>query len=186
MSKGSRSSYQASSITAKRARSTPQALRRRRAAGEVIPLEERAFTRLGRTATQVLAGQDDLSTWDDEELRRGRRRDKHGKFQGRDPDVIPKAMHDELVRRMTAQAQALMRDNLVAAVEVLVDIATDPAFEGKDRLKAVEMIMARVMGKPKETIEVTSDKPWQVALLGGIVHSEVDPDDIVEADAEDE
>jgi hypothetical protein len=42
--------------------------------------------------------------------------------------------------------------------------------EDKDRLKAISMIMDRVMGKTPEKIEATVETPpWQVAIQGAIV-----------------
>lgn len=164
------------SIQKRRGRSTPAALRKRRAAGENVD-DTRAFVRVGQTATDVLTGVDDLSDWDDEELRRGRRRCRikgsrwFGKFQGSDPIVVPKALHDELVKRTLDKANKLFQENLLAAVEVLVDLCTDTSVEPRDRLKAVQMITERVMGKPKDTVEFTGDKKWELALTGGIVHS---------------
>jgi hypothetical protein len=156
-------------IHRRRKKASPAALRKKAAAGETTG-DERALVRVGKAATKVLTGEDDLSNWDNEELRRGQRRDRNGRFQGRAPLVVPKALHDELVRRVTSEAQALMNENLVAAVQVLVTLVTDEGIEAKDRLKAVEMIMNRVMGKEASRLELDpGDKPWQVALLHAIV-----------------
>lgn len=160
-------------------RDSPLSLRRRVEEGEQLPETTRAKIRVGVGTTQVLTGQDDLSTWDEEELRRGRRRGRNGKFQGKDPVVVPKAVHDELVRRTLSEAQTLMRDNLVRAIEVLVEIVDSPQYEAKDRLKAIDMIVERVMGKPKEVIEISGTQKWELALRGGIVPT-------MDGDADDE
>jgi hypothetical protein len=149
---------------------SPSALKRRRLAGEHV--NERAHIRVGKTSTKVLTGEDDLSEWDDEELRQGRRRAASGTWRGRKPTVVPKALHDELVRRTLDQAAILLRDNLGAAVEVLVELVTDEGIEAKDRLRAVQMIMDRVMGKAPDKVELTAEmKPWEIALRGGIVNT---------------
>jgi hypothetical protein len=162
---------------------TPGAIRRRIAAGEDMT-GVRAFQRLGVSATAILTGEEDVADWTDEELRRGRKMDKNGAFRGRDPVMIPKAVTDELTRRLLSQAQAIMRDNLVAAVEILTEIATDPSVEARDKLKAISMIVDRVMGKEPTKVELTTDKPWQVALTGGIVS--IDGGDLEELEDEDE
>lgn len=156
------------SIAAKRATTTVGAIKRKAAKGQATG-KERASIRVGTGTTRLLTGQEDLSTWDDEELRRGQRRDRNGRFQGRQPRVVPKAVHDELVRRTLDQANKLFTENLVAAVEALCQIALDPGVEPKDRLRAVQMITDRSMGKSPEKVEVSADQPWLVALQGAIV-----------------
>lgn len=169
-------------VTGKRKSVTPSALRKRIAAGETIDPKTKAFTRLSPSTTQVLIGTDDIADWDDEELRRGRRRDRAGGFAGVDPQVVPKAITDELTRRLLSQAEEVMRDSLVDAVKVLVEIVQGEGFEAKDRLTATKMIMDRVMGKEPMRLELSSDKPWQVALKGGIVSTDTAED---EEDADD-
>lgn len=134
---------------------------------------------------------DDLSDWDDEELREGRRKDKHGGWIGRAPTIVPKALHDELVRRTLLNANELMRDNLEDAVRELVHIATSEACEAKDRLRAISMILDRVMGKAADKVEISGTVPWLMALQGGIVSlqdnvAEEDDEDIEDADWVDE
>jgi hypothetical protein len=162
-------------------------LRAKRERGEFRG-DEQAYVRLGRTQTRVLVGEDDLSDWTDEELRRGcraiRRNGRYtGRFTNKKPDVVPKKMHDELVRRTMSKANALLNENLLKAVECLVEIITDPQSENKDRIKAAQLVMDRVMGKAPERIEVRSDAPWLLALQGGIVSVDNEADVI---DVEDE
>jgi hypothetical protein len=140
-------------IRAKRAKMTIGAIRSRHQAG-MDTSNERAIVRVGQMSTQILIGAEDLSVWDDEELIRGQRRDKNGGWQGRAPRVVPKALHDELVRRTLAKAQEVMRENLVEAVQMLVEIVKGEDVEPKDRLKAIDMIMSRVMGKEPVKVDV--------------------------------
>jgi hypothetical protein len=132
--------------------------------------EHRALVRCGKGTTDVLIGKDDLSEWDDEELRRGRKRDKNGGWQGRDPVIVPKAVHDELVKRTLSKANKLLTENLEAAVELLTDIMRDPDVDPKDRIKAIDMVMNRAMGREPQRLEIDpGDKPWQLALAHSIV-----------------
>jgi hypothetical protein len=147
---------------------------------------ERALIRMGKASTDVMLGLDDLSEWDEEELRRGRKRAvRKGKanFYGPDPVAVPKQCMDELARRITQQAQELMRDSLVEAVRVLTEMAKDPSFEAKDRVKAIEMIMNRTMGKDPVKLEAHVELPWMAALKGGIVSVPVTEDDEGDEDA---
>lgn len=157
------------------------ALQRRAELGEDVS-DERAYIRLGKTNTQILVGNEDLREWDEEELLRGQRKAVDGTFVGRPPKVVPKAIHDELVRRTMTQAAEELRSNLVKAVESLTGIAADAEANDSDRLKAIDMIMTRVMGKPPERVEVTADMPWLAAITGGIVSVDEDViEDIVDA-----
>lgn len=160
---------QAASIRGKRASSRLRAIQGRAEEGKTHG-EERALVRLGTSSTRVLTGQEDLSEWEDEELRRGQRKDRNGRFTGRAPVVVPKALHDELVRRTLSKANETMLTNLGVAVEALVEVIKGKDVEEKDRLRAIGMIMDRVMGKPQERVEITGDTPkWQVAIQAGIV-----------------
>jgi hypothetical protein len=175
-------------IRAKRRSSTVAALRKKAAAGETTG-KERGLIRLGPANTRILTGMDDLSDWDDEELREGRRKDKNGAWVGRAPTIVPKALHDELVRRTLLNANEMMRENLEDAVRELVHIATSEACEAKDRLRAISMILDRVMGKAADKVEISGTVPWLLALQGGIVTvgdavDEESEDDIDEADWE--
>jgi len=131
--------------------------------------KERALVRVGAVNTRILLGDEDLSLWDKDELQRGQKKNKNGNFQGRPPVVIPKAIHDELVRRTLSEAQELMRSNLVAAVKVLTQLATSDGVDAKDRIKAIDIIMNRVMGKEVTPILVGGEAKWEVALRAGIV-----------------
>lgn len=130
---------------------------------------DRALVRVGHGTTKVLIGMDDLSEWDEEELRRGRRRDHLGNFSGRDPVVVPKAVHNELVKRSLADAHRLLQENLVPAVTALGLIATDASVDAKDKLTAIKLIMDRVMGTSPQKVEIGGDAKWQIALQGGIM-----------------
>jgi hypothetical protein len=126
--------------------------------------DERAVIRLGKSGTRVLVGLDDLSDWDDEELREGRRRSKNGTFIGKKPIVVPKALHDELVRRVMSRAQEQMRDSLMNAVNLLDQVVTDKDADNKDRLAAAKMIIDRVMGKDPVMVNVAVKAKWETAM----------------------
>lgn len=176
------------SINAKRARVSPGMLRKRIAAGETLPENTRASIRVGTMTTRILTGQEDLSVWSDEELVRGQRKSKNGRWQGKKPVVVPKALHDELVRRTLSRANELLRENLVAAVEVLMTLINGKDVDDKVRVKAVEMIMDRVMGKEPQKVEMSGEAKWQVAINAGIISipGAGDEQDFMDADSTEE
>lgn len=144
----------------------------------------RVVATVSRTSADVLEGLDDLSCWDDEEIRRGQRRSKRGNFVGRPPKLVPQRLHEERHRRTLTKAHQLFTENTVTAVEVLVDIATDLSAPHADRIKAASLILDRVLGKSPQAIEVAmQEPPYLKALAASIVSSDTDPDDdIIEAE----
>ena len=144
-------------IRAKRAKVSTTAIRKRHEAGEDVS-NDRALVRMGSANTRILTGQEDLTQWDEEELTRGQRKDKNGKFQGRPPTIVPLALHREITRRQMERAVVLMRDSVVEAVECLIGIVRGADSEDKDRIKAASMLLDRVMGTAPVKVEVEAVK----------------------------
>lgn len=128
------------------------------------------------TTADVLDGFDDLSEWDDEELRRGQRRDRNGRFHGRPPKVVPAALHQEQTRRVLGRAGQMFVENTENAVAVLIDIANDLAAPYEARLKAASIIIERVMGKNPTPVDVTVSEPKFLNALRCAIVSLDDPD----------
>lgn len=159
---------------------------RRKAKNHGGRTRERPRIRLsGSTAQALETG--NFSDWDDEELARGQKRSRDGSFRGRPPKVIPKSCHDELVRRTLENAQNILVDNIQAACTELTKIVKDPEANNSDKLKAIDMIMNRVMGKAPEKVEVTAEmKPWEQALQGGILRDVKPEEDVIDVTPDDE
>lgn len=109
---------------------------------------------VGETNLAILSGEEDISLWDEEELIRGQRRSRNGKFQGRPPKIVPKVVHDELVKRKMTKAYELLSESVLDAVQVLVDVARDKEADPNVRIKAATEILNRTVGKPKEHLLV--------------------------------
>lgn len=173
-------------IHAKRNQVSAKRLRQRAAAGEDID-GSRAIVRIGQMNTRILTGQEDLSTWEDEELKRGQRRDKNGRFQGKPPLVVPKALHDELIRRTMSRSHMILVEAVEDAATAVVEIMNGFYTEGeddpkaKDRLKAAEMIMNRVLGKEPIKVEIAAFKAkYEEAFEAMIVP---DDDTVIDVDS---
>ena len=121
------------------------------------------------TTAMILRGELDVSAWSDEELRRGQRRDKNGKWGGRPPKVIPKAIHDELVKRSYDEASKILQDCLVDAVTLFGTIVRDKKADPAIRLKAATIIVERVMGTKPIRVDITTQAKWQAAITHSIV-----------------
>lgn len=131
--------------------------------------KERAVVRVGIMGTRILTGQEDLTLWSNEELIRGKRRDKNGGWMGREPVVVPKAIHDELVKRTLDEAHTEMVNSLVDAVKLLGTVVNDTKADNKDRLTAAKMIIDRTMGREPLRVDVQVRAAWEDALEGAVV-----------------
>ncbi|HVX19210.1 MAG TPA: hypothetical protein VHA73_14360 [Acidimicrobiales bacterium] len=138
---------------------------------------------VGKTNLAILNGTEDLSVWSEEELLRGQRRDRNGRWAGRPPKVVPLRVHEELTRRRLDKAYELLRDNLVAAVEVLGEVVQDKKAAPKDRLRAAELIMERVMGKAPMKVEVGVKTKFDLALEAMIVWEDGYNPDAIDAES---
>ncbi len=58
-------------------------------------------------------------------MHRGQRQSKRGNFTGPPPTLVAQAVHTERHRRTLSKAHELITENVVTAVEILIDIATD-------------------------------------------------------------
>jgi hypothetical protein len=136
-----------------------------------------ARANLTPTASAVLAGDEDLSQWSDEELLRGRKRNKRGTMSGRAPKVVPTAILHELTRRRFTKAEEVVRESLVAAVELWKQIVEDDTVPLAYRLKASELIVDRAWGKPKERIsaEIDLKEPNWMRVLRQVVKVDGQP-----------
>jgi len=129
----------------------PQAKKNRKKDGSAI-------VELSPTVAGIVYDGDPLDGWDDEELFRGRRRSKNGKFTGRSPKVVPLQLHHELTRRRMQRGYALMAKSIVDGANMLTSIINDPDVSPRVKLHAIEILFDRVLGKPREfvSLDVTS------------------------------
>jgi hypothetical protein len=112
------------------------------------------YVRVGAKAAQLIAGEIDLSDFDDEEILRGQARTKAGDFRGGEPTIVPRAIYQEFARRQMEAGFTDMIGHLQEIVRVVLDIATDPDNEPSVKLRAAEMIMDRIYGKPKAEMQL--------------------------------
>lgn len=128
------------------------------------------WIRVGRQYLEITSGKEDLSKWTDTDLINGRRGGKNGKV----PKVLPRAIYDELVRRVVGRAQHQFAAELQYAVQKHIAIikAIEPTEPTSVQLRAIEMLYERILGKPVEHHALYSGgemPPWQMAIAQGIV-----------------
>ena len=147
----------------------------------------RGIIRVSAATADAIDVPESIKEWDMEELRRGRRRDRNGKFTGRDPVVVPTNCYREILRRQIREAEVTMAQNLNKGAEALVKIATSPMTENRDKIAAIKLLIERVMGKMPEKLELGGETPLFIGILnGGIVPGpELDPlaDDIIDVES---
>ncbi len=106
-----------------------------------------------------------MADLDEEELARGYPRAADGSFRN-PPVVIPKRVHDRLVRELFARADLKLRENLVDSVNVMTKIMKDPDVDPKTRLGASQWVYERLRGKVPD-VQITGDvKKWEEVFEG--------------------
>lgn len=135
-------------------------------ASKTLPPDRKGETlRIGRRNAALLRGDDDVREWDDEELLRGQSRDRNGHFRGRKPRIVPRHVHEELVRRRLAEAQHQLAYNLPRAIEIYVELMDGEDVDDAVRLRAADKVIERVMGKVPEKIAMTVQQaPWEALM----------------------
>ena len=136
----------------------------------------------GRMA-DLLNGHLSVDDLDDEELMSGQLRDSSGKLNGRNK-LIPKAMHQELVRRILQRGQEKIRSDYFKALEVVADIMDDDQNDPAIRLRAANMIIERIAGKTPEKVELSVEVKKYEEVAVNILREL--PEDIEEAELVDD
>jgi hypothetical protein len=116
---------------------------------------------------------EDLSTWTDEELRRGAR------LGVERPHLIPRDIYLEFVARVQSSVRQRMARELKMAVKVHVKIIKswddDPdSVPAAVVLKAIDMLYDRVLGKTPDTVAVYGGgpAPWEKLVGTAIIPSQ--------------
>lgn len=112
----------------------------------------------------LLSGNIKVEDLDDEELARGMCRDASGGFSGVPPRMVPKDLHDRMVRELFQRADQNLRNGLIDVSLTMVEMATSPAIEPADRIKAATWVWERLRGKVADVVVHTQDKPWEMVL----------------------
>lgn len=137
---------------------------------------------VGESVAAVMRGEIDVSQWDAEELRRGRKRASDGTFRGRPTRMIPREVYDELRRRTAHEFYEMVRQELIPAMEVVVAMARGDEPADATRLKACEQIIERFVGKAPERVTVTATRQPYEDLFDGLSR-DLHPDEPIEVGA---
>lgn len=108
-----------------------------------------------------------LDDWDDEELSRGYRRNRDGRF-GKPPKYVPREIQQEAFRRLVSRGERRMKEAYMKVVEDLIELSHTAVSE-KVRLDAQRELLNRVVGKTPDRLMVTHDEPWVDVLADSFV-----------------
>lgn len=155
----------------------------------------------GRQAELLTASRNgtlDVSDWDLEELLRGYRRSKNGRFSGRPPSIVPREVHQELAKRV--------RNDVAHALRGIAHKHIEPVFKAilaaqasgippeqvpamRLQLQAAQDLMDRFVVGRQEKIEVSGTMKHEAIIQDVTIDRTFDEDDdadIVDAEIIDE
>lgn len=126
---------------------------------------EAGYVRVNPRMRKLLEGEISVTDLTTEELVSGRLLNSRGNFAGTDTQMVPRKMYAQMMNELFARANDKMKDSLVEAAELMTAVVKNADAEYKDRMKAAQWLIERVMGKMPETVNVQQDKPWQTLLM---------------------
>jgi hypothetical protein len=131
---------------------------------------------------QLIDGEIDIETLDDEELARCQLKDKNGRFTGKPPTFLPRSLVLRMQREFFKRGDDLFAKSYVEAVKTMTRTMTDPMVDPAVQIKAAQYVIERVRGKTPDHVVVTGDDaPWQ-RILSRIIVGPDEISDIVDAE----
>ena len=120
--------------------------------------------------------------WDEEELARGRPRNRDGTFSGPQPKWVTAEMHEQAIERFTMIVRSGMRAATVDAIDVVKQILTNedtdnrgkPVVAASTKLQAATFLIEHIVGKPTQRVESDVSVKLQ-GILGAVM---VNPDEM--------
>lgn len=120
------------------------------------------YLRVAGRYAQLLRGELKVEDLDDEELARGRLRDKNGGWSGRPPRAVPQEMVQAMRREWLGRAEEKLRAALHEhGIGTLVELASNTQVDSAVRLRAAQLILERTMGKVPDKVTVAAEDPVQ-------------------------
>lgn len=127
---------------------------------------QRVELQVGGRTGKLISGDLSVEDLDEEELARGYCKDKNGKFTGRPPVVVPRALFQRMQRELFQRFDERLKSGLVDALDVILNLARDPDVDATNRRQAAQYVIDRVMGKTPEKVTVVAEDPWETILNG--------------------
>lgn len=140
--------------------------RRRIERGPMPVPKKKAKGGVGAEDLMYAEGTLNMDDWDTEELIRGYRRNRNGKF-GKAPAFIPTEVQQECVRRLVKKGRKNLEGAFVKATELLVELAQTADSE-KVKLEAIKEVMDRVAGKTPDHLKIAAEAPYEAFLADSL------------------
>lgn len=119
------------------------------------------WVRLGGRYAAFIRGEITIDDLDEEELARGRLRDKNGQFNGRAPKVIPAAFLEGVRQRHQRVMEQRIKYGADMALKVMFELMSDPNVESNVRLNAAKEWVNRHQGKVPDKIIHAEEDPFE-------------------------
>lgn len=126
-----------------------------------------ALPTAGDKWAMLLSGTLTVKDMDDEELKRCKFRSKDGSFVGA-PRMIPSHIAAAITNERIRRVRNMFEEALPAAVQSLVDIASDTDIKESDRIKAAQIIVERVMGKAEQSLNLKAEDSFGALLSAAL------------------
>lgn len=122
----------------------------------------------GRYA-KFLSGELTVDDLDDEEIIRGRLKDRNGGWSGRPPKAMPTALVEAIVAERPKRIQAMLDKEIPFAFKALHDVMVGGTANkgGGAKVAAATKILEYAIGKPTESMNLRvegNDKRWEDIL----------------------
>lgn len=117
----------------------------------------------------IRAGKVPWEVLDDEEVSRGKLRDANNGWTGRGPDLLPRMLVQEQLRRVKERYDEKIRSRVLSLLDHHLAIAENEDASEADRLRAITYLTERVFGKIPDKLEMVAEvKPWE-GLVEGVL-----------------
>lgn len=118
-----------------------------------------------------------IDEWDEEELARGRPRNRAGTFSGPPPSWISAKVHEEAIKRFKDMSQADMRGIVPAAIARIKWIITEDGVDNDGKrivpvstaMEASKWVVEHLLGKPTQRIEADISVRLQGILAAAVI-----------------
>lgn len=122
-----------------------------------------------------------VAEWDNEELARGRPRDRRGSFSGRAPSWLNEAIQAEALKRLKETTFSALMAHSEALIKVLVELATDPGTPAGVRADIGKFVYDQLLGKAKQRMTIDAELSPRdktiTALASAIINDDGTPQD---------
>lgn len=136
-----------------------------RGGGSAVEARDDRLISWGQLREGIERGEEDLGRWTLEELERCQKRTEGGWVPRKTPSLIPRAVLQELHKRRYMDVERVIVDAGVPAAQSLASMAEGREKANMARVRACEIILDRMLGKPKETVDVSIESsPLEKAI----------------------